>query len=119
MANKKIKGIEVEIEENADKIKLIKAKIRERLERELRQVRERFGDMDREELKRMEHKFRREEHNFKDEFTPKTLGQKDPDNYYSKKEIVAAAKKVAGGKVIWGKKAGVRGFIEKRGGVIE
>ena len=30
LANKKIKGIEVEVEENADKIKLIKAKIRER-----------------------------------------------------------------------------------------
>jgi len=39
--------------------------------------------------------------------------------YSTKKEIMAAAKKVAGGKVIWGKTAGVPGFIKSRGGVIE
>ena len=43
----------------------------------------------------------------------------DSGNFKTKKEIMAAAKKVAGGKVIWGKKAAVRGFIKKRGGVIE
>ena len=36
-----------------------------------------------------------------------------------KKEIMKMAKKVAGGKVVWGKTAGVSGFIKSRGGVVE
>ena len=37
----------------------------------------------------------------------------------SKKEIMDAAKKVAGGKVIWGKQSGVAGFLKTRGGLVE
>ena len=36
-----------------------------------------------------------------------------------KKEIMKMAKKVTGGKVVWGKTAGVPKFIKSRGGVVE
>ena len=41
------------------------------------------------------------------------------DDYKTKKEIMATVKKVAGGKVIWGKQSGVAGFLQTRGGLVE
>ncbi len=49
----------------------------------------------------------------------KVVGGEYIEDKTDKKEIMKMAKKVAGGKVIWGKTAGVPGFIKSRGGVVE
>ena len=58
-------------------------------------------------------------HSLWDKHKPQFSGEETLAAYKSKKEIMAIAKKISTGKVIWGKKAGIAGFLKKRGGVIE